>query len=161
MAGLGRGKRGAKSCRNLVKCTTTCSYALETHSGEHPSTPPPQAGRSRQVLAKETAMQRSTISTCSQEFAQYVSSQAFCPRNSNISCGGCLVAKLYPTLGDPMDIAHQAPLSRRFLPREECWSRLPFPSPGDLPDPETELHLLRLLPLAGRFFTTALTRVQI
>ena len=24
------------------------------------------------------------------------------------------------------------------FPRQEYWSRLPFPSPGDLPDPETE-----------------------
>ena len=30
-------------------------------------------------------------------------------------------------------IAHQAPLSMEF-PREEYWSRLPFPTPGDLPD---------------------------
>ena len=33
--------------------------------------------------------------------------------------------------------ARQAPLSMGF-PRQECWSGLPFPSPGDLPDPETE-----------------------
>ena len=30
--------------------------------------------------------------------------------------------------------ALQAPLSRRF-PRQEYWGGLPFPSPGDLPDP--------------------------
>ena len=29
---------------------------------------------------------------------------------------------------------HQAPLSMA-LPREEFWSGLPFPAPGDLPDP--------------------------
>ena len=34
-------------------------------------------------------------------------------------------------------IAHQAPLSIGF-PRQEYWSGLPFPSPGDLPDPEIE-----------------------
>ena len=34
-------------------------------------------------------------------------------------------------------VAHQAPLSMRF-PREEYWSGLPFPSPGDLPDPGIE-----------------------
>ena len=33
--------------------------------------------------------------------------------------------------------AHQAPLSIGFS-RQEYWSRLPFPSPGDLPDPGTE-----------------------
>ena len=34
-------------------------------------------------------------------------------------------------------IAHQAPLSMGF-PRQEYWSRLPFPSPEDLPDPGIE-----------------------
>ena len=33
----------------------------------------------------------------------------------------------------PGTIAHQAPLSREFS-RQEYWSGLPFPSPGDLPD---------------------------
>ena len=32
---------------------------------------------------------------------------------------------------------HQAPLSRDFS-RQECWSGLPFPVRGDLPDPEIE-----------------------
>ena len=32
-------------------------------------------------------------------------------------------------------VAHQAPLSMGFS-RQEYWSGLPFPSPGDLPDPE-------------------------
>ena len=33
---------------------------------------------------------------------------------------------------DPMDCSPQAPLSLGF-PRQEYWSGLPFPSPGDLP----------------------------
>ena len=37
----------------------------------------------------------------------------------------------------PWTVAHQAPLSMRFS-RQEYWSGLPFPSPGDLPDPGTE-----------------------
>ena len=37
--------------------------------------------------------------------------------------------------------AHQAPLSMGF-PRQECWSGLPFPSPGDPLNPETDLGLL-------------------
>ena len=32
----------------------------------------------------------------------------------------------------PLTIAHKAPLSMRF-PSQEYWSRLAFPSPGDLP----------------------------
>ena len=34
----------------------------------------------------------------------------------------------------PWSVAYQAPLSMEFS-RQECWSGLPFPSPGDLPDP--------------------------
>ena len=37
----------------------------------------------------------------------------------------------------PWTIAHQAPLSVRFS-RQEYWSGLPCPPPGDLPDPGTE-----------------------
>ena len=51
-----------------------------------------------------------------------------------IYCGCGLVAKSCPTLCDPMDcVAHQAPLPMGFS-RQEYWSGLPFPSPGDLPD---------------------------
>ena len=42
-----------------------------------------------------------------------------------------------PTLCDPMDRAHQAPLSLGFS-RQECWSGLPFLPPGDLPHPGIE-----------------------
>ena len=34
----------------------------------------------------------------------------------------------------PWTVAYQAPPSMEFS-RQECWSGLPFPSPGDLPDP--------------------------
>ena len=37
----------------------------------------------------------------------------------------------------PLSIAHQAPLSMGFF-RQEYWSGLPFPSPGDLPGPGIE-----------------------
>ena len=39
--------------------------------------------------------------------------------------------------------------------RQEYWSGLPFPSPGDLPDPEREPSSLVSPALAGGFFTTA------
>ena len=58
----------------------------------------------------------------------------------------------------------QAPLSMEFS-RQEYWNVLPFPSPGDLPDPEIEPGSPAL---AGGFFTTApsvvvqlLSRVQL
>ena len=37
----------------------------------------------------------------------------------------------------PWTAAHQAPPSMEFS-RQEYWSGLPFPSPGDLPDPGIE-----------------------
>ena len=43
-------------------------------------------------------------------------------------------AQSCPTHCDSKDCTHQAPLSMRFS-RQEYWRRLPFPSPGDLPDP--------------------------
>ena len=49
------------------------------------------------------------------------------------------------------NVAYQAPLSVE-LPRQEYWSPLPFPSPGDLPDPGIECVSPAL---AGGFFTIA------
>ena len=49
------------------------------------------------------------------------------------------VAQSGPTLCDPWTVAHQAPPSMGFS-RQEYWSRFPFPSPGDLPDPGIELR---------------------
>ena len=53
-------------------------------------------------------------------------------------------------------IARQAPLSMGFS-RQEYWSRLPFPPPGDLPDPGIEPVSLMSPALAGGFFTTSAT----
>ena len=47
------------------------------------------------------------------------------------------VTQSCPTLCDPWIVAHQAPPSMGFS-RQEYWSGLPFPSPGDLPDPGIE-----------------------
>ena len=49
----------------------------------------------------------------------------------------------------PHTVAHQAPPSMGF-PRQEYWSALSFPSPGDLPNPGIE-HASPAL--AGGFFT--------
>ena len=53
-------------------------------------------------------------------------------------------------------VAHQAPLSMGFS-RQEDWSGLPFPPPGDLPDPGMEPASLPSPALAGRCFTTSST----
>ena len=39
--------------------------------------------------------------------------------------------------GTPWTVAHQAPQSMEFS-RQNYWSGLPFPSPGDLPNPGIE-----------------------
>ena len=48
-----------------------------------------------------------------------------------------LVAQSCQTLCDPMDCRPPGSSVHGFS-RQEYWSGLPFPSPGDLPDPETE-----------------------
>ena len=48
-----------------------------------------------------------------------------------------LVAQSCPTFCDPWTGSHQAPLSMGFI-RQEYWSGLPFPPPGDLPNPGIE-----------------------
>ena len=55
------------------------------------------------------------------------------------------------TLATPWTVARQTPLSMGFS-RQEYWSGLPFPSPGDLPDPEIEPESPVPPALAGRFF---------
>ena len=49
----------------------------------------------------------------------------------HVSVQSCL------TLCDPEDCSHWAPLTLGFS-RQEYWSGLSFPSPGDLPDPGIE-----------------------
>ena len=53
----------------------------------------------------------------------------------------------------PWTVVHQARLSLAF-PRQEYWSGLPFPSPGDLPNPGIKPKSLASPALAGRFITT-------
>ena len=54
----------------------------------------------------------------------------------------------------PWTIAWQAPLSMGFS-RQEYWSRLPGPPPGDLPHPGMEPASLMSPALAGRFLPLA------
>ena len=60
------------------------------------------------------------------------------------------------TLWAPCTVACQAPPSVGFS-RQECWSGLPCPPPGDLPDPGIKPMPLMSPALAGRFFTTNIT----
>ena len=63
-------------------------------------------------------------------------------------------AQIFATL---WTLAYQASLSMGF-PRQEYWSELPFPSPGDLSDPGIELTSPASPTLAGRFFTIWATK---
>ena len=97
-----------------------------------------------------------------------VAHRLLCPRNSpgkntGVGCHFLLqcmkvkseseVTQSCPTLRDPMDCSPQASLSMGFS-RQEYWSGLPFPFPGDLPDPGIDPTSPASPVLAGRFFTT-------
>ena len=56
----------------------------------------------------------------------------------------------------PWTVARQTPLSME-LSRQEYWSRLLFPAPGDLPNPGIEPESLASPALADGFFTTSAT----
>ena len=61
-----------------------------------------------------------------------------------------------PLFVSPGTVDCQAPLSMGFS-RQEYWSGLPCPLPGDLPDPGIKSMSLMSPALAGRFFTTRAT----
>ena len=52
---------------------------------------------------------------------------------SNICCDVLSHSDMFDSV-TPWTVAHQAPLSMEFS-RQEYWSGLPCPPPGDLPDP--------------------------
>ena len=58
--------------------------------------------------------------------------------------------------GTPWTVAHKVPSSMGFF-RQEYWSELPCPSPGDLPDPGIKAASLTSPALVGGFFTTSAT----
>ena len=69
--------------------------------------------------------------------------------------GGCVQSLSHVLLlVTPWTVACQAPLSMSFC-RKEYWSGLPFPSPGDLPDPGIKSTPLVSPALAVRFFTAS------
>ena len=71
----------------------------------------------------------------------------------------CAFVKLLqscPTLCDPLDCSLSAPLSMGFS-RQESWSWLPWPPPGDLPKPGTEPISSTPAVMAGGLFTTGTT----
>ena len=74
----------------------------------------------------------------------YQFSQSIARQKINYNCkhSGNMVSEVkslsrVQLFATPWTIAHQAPWSMGFS-RYEYWSGLPFPSPGDLPDPGIE-----------------------
>ena len=61
-----------------------------------------------------------------------------------------------PLRGPTVCIAQQAPLSMGFS-KQEHWSGLPCPPPGDLPHPEIGPESFKSAALSGGFFTTRAT----
>ena len=77
--------------------------------------------------------------------------------DNNNDIGVCMLSRsaVSNTSVTPQTVACQAPLSLGFS-RQECWSGVPFPPPGDLPDPGIKPVSPTSAALAGGFFTTVL-----
>ena len=76
-----------------------------------------------------------------------------------VSCLHLLLACFTSVVSNPLPlqtVAPQAPLAMGFS-RQEYWSGLSFPTPGDLPNPGIEPTSLASSTLASRFFTTSTT----
>ena len=67
----------------------------------------------------------------------------------------CAQSLSHVQLCGPMDSTHQSPLSKGFS-RKQYWSGLPFPTPGNIPNPGIE-PTCEFSTLAGRFFITTAT----
>ena len=67
---------------------------------------------------------------------------------------GCSVVSVASDSVTPWTAAHQGLLSMGFS-RQEYWSELPYPPPGDLPDPGIEPASLMSPALVGGFFITS------
>ena len=104
------------------------------------------------ISCQESAVEVSS-SSCGSSFslaypAGFVSStpQHCCSLHPNLGFFVFLVLLVYSLshaqlFVTPWTVAHQAPPSVGF-PRQEYWTGLPFPSPGDLPHPGIKLALL-------------------
>ena len=68
----------------------------------------------------------------------------------------CSISQSCPTLCDPMDYSLLGSSAHGIF-QARMLSGLPFPSLGDLPNPEIKPTSLMSVPLAGGFFTTSAT----
>ena len=79
-----------------------------------------------------------------------------CMQDLSVGVYVCVFSRsvLSDSFATPWTVTGLAPLSMGF-PRQEYWSRLPFPTPADLPDPGIKPTSLVSPAWTGRFFTTA------
>ena len=111
----------APSLRGAVALTSRAQETLLFHLRETPSA---------SVVPPEAHFSQQTIFPMSLALGLGLGGKWACVAVVySLSCVG-----LFAT---PWTVAHQAPLSMGFS-RQEYWSRLPLPSPGDLLDPEIE-----------------------
>ena len=110
---------------------------------------PLTSGRVREDILPQTPGGQLTRAVRSSEGQFNLRTISSCKILINQSESESEVAQSCPTLCYPMDSSlHQAPLSMGFS-RQEYWSGLPFPSPGNLPDPGIE-------PRSSALYTDAL-----
>jgi len=115
-------------CNSNTVLSSSCSNLKSWH--------PPSALTSNMFFSpcwppQQTALRPSSYSSLKPGIIQMVS---LAPTPCNVKV---LAAQSCPTLCDPIDLGHQAPLFMEFS-RQEFWNGLPFPSPGDFPDPRIE-----------------------
>ena len=131
-----------------LSLSSCCSHGVASVSSQMVITVPPgsDAGRSSWVHTG------ATLSTIGMGHLEHLIT--VCCGIITVCCC-CLVTKLCLclTVCDPWIVDHQAPLSKGF-PRQEYWSGLSFPSPGDLPHPGIKPAFPVSPALAGRFFTS-------
>ena len=65
----------------------------------------------------------------------------------------CVCSVMSDSFATPWTVAHQTHLSVEFF-RQEYWSELPFPTPGDLPDPGVWTCIFFISCMGRWFFTT-------
>ena len=119
--------------------------------------PPPQYTKNRSVSLPLTYTHHwktvTVIFIPQQELTPFVEKDMFCNRERTMAVNTLLLFRrsvVSNSFVTPRTEALQARLSMGFS-RQEYWSGLPFPPPGDRPDPGIKPASLAL---AGRFFTT-------
>ena len=123
------------------------TFAVEDHTmGDFPAPNTPKWGSTRLVDWPDATLP--SIQSSQVQGKHNPENQSLHALLSRFSC-----ARHFATL---WTIAHQAPPSMGFS-RQEYWSGLPCPPPGDLPDPGVKPTSLMSPTLAGEFFTTSAT----